>query len=88
MFGTYQSDKEEVKRTWKIVVVMALCAIGFVIVMSSAQNFWMSLKPEYDVEYLLDNGAREGMHVKGAVPYTYVEYGRRKGQRILLYNSG
>ena len=71
MFGTYQSDKEEVKRTWKIVVVMALCAIGFVIVMSSAQNFWMSLKPEYDVEYLLDNGAREGMHVKGAVPYTY-----------------
>lgn len=71
MFGTYQPDKEEVKRNWKIVAVMTLCILGFMILISSVQNFWMSLKPEYDVEYLLDNGAREGMHVKGEVPYTY-----------------
>ena len=67
----YQPDKGEVKRNREIVAAMVLCIIGFIMMISSAQNFWMSLKPEYDVEYLLDNGAREGMHVKGEVPYTY-----------------
>ena len=59
----YQPDKGEVKRNREIVAAMVLCIIGFIMMISSAQNFWMSLKPEYDVEYLLDNGAREGMHV-------------------------
>lgn len=49
----------------------ALCFLGIAMLIAHGKNFLITLKPAYDVEYLLDNGAREGMHVYGEVPYTY-----------------
>lgn len=71
MFGTYQPDVAQVRRNRQIIAVMVLCIAGLFFLLLSMQFFWISLKPGYDVEYLLENDVREGMHVKGQVPYTY-----------------
>lgn len=52
-------------------IIGALCFLGIVLLTANAKMFLITLKPAYDVEYLLDNGARTGMHVAGEVPYTY-----------------
>lgn len=71
VFGSYQPDASEIKIKRQALLVLVLCVIGAFFLMGSVRFFWIAMKPAYDVEYLLENGAQEGMHVKGRIPYTY-----------------
>lgn len=70
-FGPADRDGGDRKGTLKIFAAIIMAMIGIALLAGNWSIFWISIKPAYDVEYLLDNGAREGMHVSGKVPYTY-----------------
>lgn len=61
----------EVKGFVKYFAVMIIAIIGISLLAGNWRAFWISMKPGCDVEYLLENGAKEGMHVSGEVTYTY-----------------
>lgn len=71
MFGSAGRDSADRKTSVKIFAAITMAIIGIALLAGNWNLFWISIKPGYDVEYLLDNGAREGMHVSGKVPYTY-----------------
>lgn len=52
-------------------VLGGLIAAGIILLAANGKDFLTALKPGYDVEYLLENGAEEGMHVSGRVPGLY-----------------
>lgn len=71
MYGSAGRDSTDRKTSVKIFAAMTMAIIGISLLAGNWSLFWISIKPGFDVEYLLDNGAREGMHVSGRVPYTY-----------------
>ncbi len=71
MFGPADRDGGDRKGTLKVFAAIIMAMIGISLLAGNWSIFWISIKPAYDVEYLLDNGAREGMHVSGKVTYTY-----------------
>ena len=71
MFGPTGWDGGDRKRYVKRVGAVIIAFIGISLLVSHLSIFWISIKPAYDVEYLLENGAKEGMHVRGEVTYTY-----------------
>lgn len=71
--GDWKEDwKEDFVKMIAGFLIGGLCIIGFFCLIAHGRNFWITLKPGYDVEFLMENNnAREGMHVTGQVPYIY-----------------
>lgn len=64
--------KEDLAKMLAWLLIGGLCVTGTGFLAANGRNFWITLKPGYDVEYLAENGgAKEGMHVTGHVPYVY-----------------
>lgn len=71
MFGGYEVSPQEVRRNRLAMVAIGVFCIGFFLLMVYGSDFLLGLKPGYDMDYLLENGAREGMHVVGQVSLTF-----------------
>lgn len=52
-------------------VIGGLWVSGIILLTAYGKKFLLTLKPTYDIEYVIENGAKEGMHVSGEVPYIY-----------------
>lgn len=66
-----EDRKRESVRTIKIFVVMGLLAAGAILLSAHGKNFLVAVKPSYTVDYLVENGARKGMHVTGEISFVY-----------------
>lgn len=71
--GNWKEDwKKDLVKMLAWIVIGVLCGAGLIFLAANGKNFWIALKPGFELEYLMDNGgAREGMHVTGQVPYVY-----------------
>lgn len=71
--GDWREDwKEDLAKMLVWMLIGGLCVTGLIFLAENGRNFWITLKPGYDLEYLMENGgAKEGMHVTGHVPYVY-----------------
>ncbi len=71
--GDWREDwKKDLAKMLAWFLIGGLCVTGLGFLAANGRNFWITLKPGYDVEYLAENGgAKEGMHVTGQVPYVY-----------------
>lgn len=68
---SYQGQKENLRQNIYVISVVALLISGGFLLLIHGKNFLIALKPGYDVEYVMNNGAKKGMHVKGEVDFLY-----------------
>lgn len=63
--------KQDLKKTAGAFIIGGLLVIGGIMLLSYGKNFLMAVKPAVDMDYILDNGAKKGMHVSGEVTFVY-----------------
>lgn len=69
--GWKEDWKQDLAQMIVRFVIGGLIAVGAILLFAHGKNFMIALKPGYDVEYLLENGAKPGMHVSGEVHFVY-----------------
>lgn len=69
--GWKEDWKQDLKRMTATIVIVGLLGAGIVLLMSNGKNFLTAVKPAYDMDYVIENGARKGMHISGEVPFVY-----------------
>lgn len=63
--------KQDRKRSAAIMAVLVLLSVGGMMLFSNGKNFLMAVKPAYDMDYIMANGAKEGMHISGEITVIY-----------------
>ena len=63
--------KQELKRKAAVIAILALLASGGIMLLTHGKNFLVAVKPAYDMEYVMTNGAKEGMHISGEITVVY-----------------
>ena len=63
--------KQDLKKTMGAFIIGGLLVIGGIMLLSYGKNFLMAVKPAVDMDYILDNGAKKGMHVSGEITFIY-----------------
>ena len=69
--GWKEDWKQDLAQLIVRFIIGGLIAAGIILLIANGKNFIITLKPGYDVEYLLENGAKPGMHVSGEVDFVY-----------------
>lgn len=63
--------KQDLVRMTVTVVIIGLLGAGIILLLSNGKNFLTAVKPAYDMDYVIENGAKKGMHISGEVPFIY-----------------
>lgn len=63
--------QQDLRRTVAVAVVLGLLASGSILLLANGKNFLIALKPIYDMNYVLDHGAKKGMHISGEIAFVY-----------------
>lgn len=63
--------KQDLKKMVGAFIIGGLLVIGGIMLLSYGKNFLMAVKPAYDMDYILDNGAKKGMHISGEITFIY-----------------
>lgn len=63
--------KRDMARKIKTFVVYGLLIAGTILLSVHGKNFVIAVKPSYTVDYLMENGVRKGMHVRGEINFIY-----------------
>ncbi len=69
--GWKEDWKQDLMRMIATIVVIGLLGAGAVLLLSNGKNFLTAVKPAYDMDYVIENGTRKGMHIAGEVPFIY-----------------
>ena len=79
---------QELKRKAAVIAVLALLASGGIMLLTHGKNFLVAVKPAYDMEYVMTNGAKEGMHISGEITVVYdcfAEMENTQNKKITAY---
>ena len=66
-----QDWKRDFGKMLGTILILGLLEAGAILLLTHGKNFMITVKPGYDIEYLMDYGARKGMHIEGNVPFVY-----------------
>lgn len=69
--GWKEDWKQDLMRTIATIVIVGLLGSGIILLLSNGKNFLTAVKPAYDIDYVMENGARKGMHISGEVSLIY-----------------
>lgn len=69
--GWKEDWKQDLKRLTATILIVGLLGSGIVLLLGNGKNFLTAVKPAYDMDYVIANGAWKGMHISGEVPFVY-----------------
>ena len=80
--------KRDLAQRIKAIVILALLAVGIVLLWTYGKYFMIAVKPGYSMDYVMANGVKKGMHISGEVNFLYDSFAQLENtatQKVTAY---